>query len=142
MVHNSDSAKSNLLCSENSSTCFDDDLEYDGADGPRISHFWDYRNLYSGHEGGGRSEALACIVAQSEEAVRAMVEREREHFPKVDYLQRLRSGKLDLGVRREALDWIWKTHAYFGLGPLSFCLAVNYLDRFLSVFDLPVHHIA
>ncbi|KAL9328576.1 hypothetical protein ACSQ67_003579 [Phaseolus vulgaris] len=123
--------------SENSSTSFDNDFECDGADGSRILHSWNHRNLDSGHEGGGRSEELACTVPQSEETVRAMVEREREHFPRVDYLQRLRSGKLDLSVRRDALDWIWKAHAYFGLGPLSFCLAVNYLDRFLSVFDLP-----
>ncbi|KRH69654.1 hypothetical protein GLYMA_02G040500v4 [Glycine max] len=136
MAHNSDSATSNLLllCSENSSTCFDDDgLECDAADGSnsRISH----------HEGGGGSELLlACFVAQSEEAVRAMVEREKEHLPRDDYLMRLRSGGLDLdllGVRKEALDWIWKAHSYLGFGPLSFCLAVNYLDRFLSVFELP-----
>jgi len=94
--------------SENSSTSFDNDFECDGADGSRILHSWNHRNLDSGHEGGGRSEELACTVPQSEETVRAMVEREREHFPRVDYLQRLRSGKLDLGVRRDALDWIWK----------------------------------
>lgn len=76
-------------------------------------------------------------MAQSEETVRAMVEREREHLPREDYLKRLRSGELDLSVRREALDWIWKAHTYFGFGPLSFCLAVNYLDRFLSAFELP-----
>jgi len=94
--------------SDNSSTCFDGDFECDGGDGSRISHSWDLRSLGSGHEGGGRSEELACTVPQSEETVRAMVERESEHFPRVDYLQRLRSGNLDLGVRRDALDWIWK----------------------------------
>ncbi|BAT99469.1 hypothetical protein LR48_Vigan03g314700 [Vigna angularis] len=123
--------------SQNSSTCFDDDFECDGADDSRILHCWNHRNLHSEYEDGGGSEELACAVPQSEETVRAMVAREREHFPRVDYLQRLRSGKLALGVRRDALDWIWKAHAYFGLGPLSFCLAANYLDRFLSVFDLP-----
>lgn len=123
MAHNSDSATSNLLllCSENSSTCFDDDgLECDAADGSnsRISH----------HEGGGGSELLlACFVAQSEEAVRAMVEREKEHLPRDDYLMRLRSGGLDLdllGVRKEALDWIWKV-----LGVSAF-----------FVFDSPSSH--
>lgn len=45
---------------------------------------------------------------QSEEAVRTMVERESELLPRSDYLDRLRSGRLDLSVRREALDWISK----------------------------------
>lgn len=132
MAHsNTHSATFNLLCSENSSTCLNDDMECD--DGSRISNFWDHK-----HEGGGSgSEWLACFVAQSEENVRVMVEREKDHLPREDYLQRLRSGELDLSARREALDWIWKVHAYFGFGPLSFCLAVNYLDRFLSVFELP-----
>lgn len=94
--------------SENSSTCFHDDFECDEADDSRIFHCWNHRKLDSGYEDGGGSEELACAVPQSEETVRAMVAREREHFPRVDYLQRLRSGKLDLGVRRDALDWIWK----------------------------------
>ncbi|KAK7307254.1 hypothetical protein VNO77_40149 [Canavalia gladiata] len=135
MAENLDSAASNLLCSENSSTCFDDDLECNGAEGSGISPTRDPRNLESEHHHG--SESLTCFVAQSEETVRIMVEKEREHFPRDDYLKRLRSGDLDLSVRREALDWIWKAHAYFGFGPLTFCLSVNYLDRFLSVFDLP-----
>ncbi|RDX58653.1 Cyclin-D4-1, partial [Mucuna pruriens] len=134
MAHDTDSATSNLLlCSENSSTCFVDDLECDES---VISHFWDHRNAYSEHGGSG-SEYLAGFVAQSEETVRAMVEREREHLPRDDYLKRLRTGDLDLSVRKEALDWICKAHAYFGFGSLSFCLSVNYLDRFLSVFELP-----
>ncbi|KAL2347387.1 hypothetical protein Fmac_001387 [Flemingia macrophylla] len=144
MPQNTHSATSNLLCSENSSTCFDDDFECDAAEGSRISHFWDHRNLNSELHVSG-SEFLAYFVAQSEETVWAMVEREREHLPREDYLRRLRSGELDLSIRREALDWIWKNsvsfwwkaHTYFGFGPLSFCLAVNYLDRFLSTFELP-----
>ncbi|GAU49979.1 hypothetical protein TSUD_238020 [Trifolium subterraneum] len=66
-----------------------------------------------------------------------MVDKEKDHLPRDDYLMRLRSGDLDLSVRREALDWIWKAHAYYGFGPLSLCLSVNYLDRFLSVYQLP-----
>ncbi|KAK7309745.1 hypothetical protein RJT34_06720 [Clitoria ternatea] len=135
-AENLDSATSNLLCSENSSTCFDDDgLECSGADGSGISPSWDHhRNLSCLSLDNLGSE---CFVSQSEETVRVMVKREREHLPRDDYLKRLRSGDLDLSVRREALDWIWKAHAYFGFGPLSFCLSVNYVDRFLSVFDLP-----
>nr|CAD1826287.1 unnamed protein product [Ananas comosus var. bracteatus] len=32
---------------------------------------------------------------------------------------------------------MWKVHAYYGFGPLSAYLAVNYLDRFLSAYELP-----
>jgi hypothetical protein len=31
-----------------------------------------------------------------------------------------------------------QVHAYYGFGPLTACLAVNYLDRFLSLYQLPV----
>ncbi|KAA8546743.1 hypothetical protein F0562_003172 [Nyssa sinensis] len=84
-----------------------------------------------------RSEPLINLALQSEESFGLMIEREREHLPKDDYLKRLRSGELDLGVRREALDWIWKAHAHYNFGPLSVYLSMNYLDRFLSVYELP-----
>jgi cyclin D1/2/4 len=101
-----DSATSNLLCSENNSTCFDDDLEFkDVFDGSGISPSWDYTNLNLDNVG---SESFVCFVAQSEEIVKVMVEKEKDHLPRDDYLMRLRSGDLDLSVRREALDWIWK----------------------------------
>ncbi|KAK2374198.1 CYCLIN D4-1 [Trifolium repens] len=135
MAESFDSATSNLLCSENNSTCFDDDLEFnDVFDGSGISPSWDYTNLNLDNVG---SESFVCFVAQSEEIVKVMVEKEKDHLPRDDYLMRLRSGDLDLSVRREALDWIWKAHAYYGFGPLSLCLSVNYLDRFLSVYQLP-----
>lgn len=105
MAESLDSATSNLICPEN---CFDDDdLECNGvvADGSGISPSWDQTNLNSDNLG---SEPFTCFVAQSEENVRVMVEREKEHLPRDDYLKRLRSGDLDLSVRREAIDWIWK----------------------------------
>ncbi|GJN15935.1 hypothetical protein PR202_gb02882 [Eleusine coracana subsp. coracana] len=74
---------------------------------------------------------------QSEECVAGLVEREPEHMPRSDYGERLRRGGVDLCVRWEAVDWIWKVHAYYGFGPLTACLAVNYLDRFLSHYELP-----
>ncbi|CAJ2647404.1 cyclin-D4-1-like [Trifolium pratense] len=136
MAESFDSATSNLLCSENNSTCFDDDLEcndvFDGSG--IISPSWDYTNLNLDNVG---SDSFVCFVALSEEIVRVMVDKEKDHLPRDDYLMRLRSGDLDLSVRREALDWIWKAHAYYGFGPLSLCLSVNYLDRFLSVYQLP-----
>lgn len=46
--------------------------------------------------------------SQSEECVAGLVEREPEHMPRADYGERLRGGGVDLCVRREAIDWIWK----------------------------------
>lgn len=36
--------------------------------------------------------------------------------------------------------WFWskQVHAHFGFGPLCAYLSINYLDRFLSVYELPV----
>ena len=46
---------------------------------------------------------------ESEEIIREMMEKEKQHLPSDDYIKRLRSGDLDLNVRRtEALNWIWK----------------------------------
>nr|CAB3483274.1 unnamed protein product [Digitaria exilis] len=76
---------------------------------------------------------------QSEECVAGLVEREEEHMPRSDYGERLRraGAGVDLCVRREAVDWIWKVYAYFNFGPVTAYLAVNYLDRFLSWYELP-----
>lgn len=47
--------------------------------------------------------------SESEEIIREMMEKEKQHLPSDDYIKRLRSGDLDLNVRRrEALNWIWK----------------------------------
>ncbi|CAH8281541.1 unnamed protein product [Eruca vesicaria subsp. sativa] len=72
-----------------------------------------------------------------ETIIREMIEKERQHSPRDDYLERLTSGDLDLNVRNQALDWIWKACEELQFGPVCICLAVNYLDRFLSVHDLP-----
>ncbi|KAJ7953532.1 Cyclin [Quillaja saponaria] len=137
MADSSDRVTSNLLCSESSNMCFDD-LECNTADGFGISPS---NQINHDHY---ESPSFSCNESEpivgfplSADVVRLMVEREREHLPREDYLKRLRSGDLDLSVRREALDWIWKAHANYSFGPLSFCLSMNYLDRFLSVYELP-----
>jgi len=106
MAESFDSAESNLLCSENNSTCFDDVV----VDGSGISPSWDHTNVNLDNVG---SDSFLCFVAQSEEIVKVMVEKEKDHLPREDYLIRLRSGDLDLSVRREALDWIWKVGFLF-----------------------------
>ncbi|URE06778.1 Cyclin, C-terminal domain [Musa troglodytarum] len=80
---------------------------------------------------------LTGFPLQSDECVAFLVERESAHMPREDYAERLRSGSLDLSIRRDAIDWMLKVHAHYNLGPLSAYLSVNYLDRFLSTYELP-----
>ncbi|KAL1209031.1 Cyclin-D4-2 [Cardamine amara subsp. amara] len=74
---------------------------------------------------------------ETKEIIRETMEKERQHSPRDDYLKRLRNGGLDLNFRNQALDWIWKACEELQFGPLCICLAINYLDRFLSLHDLP-----
>ncbi|KAI3760754.1 hypothetical protein L1987_51153 [Smallanthus sonchifolius] len=55
----------------------------------------------------------------------------------VDYLDKLKNQDLFLVARQQAVDWISKVHAQFNFGPLCAYLSVNYLDRFLAVYELP-----
>ncbi|KAI9125056.1 hypothetical protein K1719_003672 [Acacia pycnantha] len=135
MADNVDPVTSNLRCLENSNTCFDNS-ECNTGDEFGIS--FNQQNVNGRHHcPPWDSHGSGCFPIQSDERVRLMVVREKEHLPRNDYLKRLRSGDLELSVRKEALDWILKAHAYYGFGPLSFCLSANYLDRFLSTYELP-----
>ncbi|CAN6465816.1 unnamed protein product [Victoria cruziana] len=73
----------------------------------------------------------------SDEFIEAMMGNEREYLPRGDYASRFQSGALDVSVRRDAIEWIWKVHAHYNFTPLTAYLAVNYLDRFLSCYELP-----
>ncbi|KAL0721510.1 hypothetical protein Bca4012_036109 [Brassica carinata] len=76
--------------------------------------------------------------SESEEFIREMMEKEKQLLPSDDYISRLRSGDLDLNVRRrDALNWILKACEEHQFGPMCICLSMNYLDRFLSVHDIP-----
>ncbi|MCD7470270.1 hypothetical protein HAX54_009994 [Datura stramonium] len=133
MADNSyDCVASDLLCSEAESFCFDD---LDSLTIGQKNNENNSKDLSFGKN--GRSEALVDFPSLSEESFSFMVQREIEFLPKDDYLKRLRSGDLNLSVRREALDWIWKAHTHYGFGKLCFCLSINYLDRFLSLYELP-----
>lgn len=56
---------------------------------------------------------------ESEEIIREMMEKEKQHLPSDDYIKRLRSGDLDLNVRRtEALNWIWKVCIFYYISSL------------------------
>ncbi|GFY94065.1 similar to CYCLIN D4;1 [Actinidia rufa] len=96
-----DCSASNLLCTE-TNLCFD---ALDSVTTDDQTHQTNNQNLGLGSD---RSEPLIGLPLLSEESFYLMIERERQHLPGDDYLKRLRSGGLDLGVRREAFDWIWK----------------------------------
>ncbi|GJN10993.1 hypothetical protein PR202_ga29150 [Eleusine coracana subsp. coracana] len=73
----------------------------------------------------------------TDEIVRELIEKETDHLPQAGYAERLGHGGLESSWRKDAMDWICKVHSYYDFGPLSLYLAVNYLDRFLSSYDLP-----
>ncbi|KAM1052909.1 hypothetical protein FF1_000433 [Malus domestica] len=137
MTDSFDSATSNLLCAENSNTCFDDldsNVTDDLGHFPSNSH---KTNQDPNFDHNRRSKSMIDFSSHSEEWVSEMVKRESEHLPRHDYLRRLRSGDLELSARREAFDWIWKAHSHYNFGPLCVWLSMNYLDRFLSLYELP-----
>ncbi|KAJ6791843.1 cyclin-D4-1-like [Iris pallida] len=124
-----DCASSILLCSEdnNSILCFDEEEDGEGAMGGVGQ---ERRDLYG-------DSFLAGFPKQSDECLEFLVEKEVEHLPVEGYGRRLVTGALDLSIRRDAIDWILKVHSHYSFGPLSAYLSVNYLDRFLSAYELP-----
>ncbi|KAL6656984.1 hypothetical protein ACP70R_004764 [Stipagrostis hirtigluma subsp. patula] len=81
--------------------------------------------------------AGAVFPVDTDEAVRALLEKEMDHLPQPGYAERLERGGLESAWRKGAMDWISKVHSHYNFGPLSLYLAVNYLDRFLSSYTLP-----
>ncbi|KAI3890493.1 hypothetical protein MKX03_025035 [Papaver bracteatum] len=77
----------------------------------------------------------SCYI--DDEEVAMLFERENMHLPREDYLMRLQNGNLDPAHRRDSIDWIAKVIDYYDFGPLTACLSANYLDRFVSVNQLP-----
>lgn len=118
MAENIDCSASNLLCSENTSSCFDDDFDFNAINEVGVSPLYHHHlknqifNPLDPFLLNNRSISLmgcgAGFSIQSDDRIKEMVEREMVHLPRDDYLERLRSGDLDLSVRREALDWILK----------------------------------
>ncbi|KAJ6337609.1 hypothetical protein OIU76_007315 [Salix suchowensis] len=133
MAPSFDCAVSNLLCAEDNSI-FDDNDYYD-APVEEFEATWHHGNHQICNQNGGGDGGW--LPMQSDECLVLMVEKECQHLPSGDYLKRLRNGDLDMGARKEAVDWIAKVHAHFGFGPLCAYLSINYLDRFLSAYELP-----
>ncbi|XP_020206373.1 cyclin-D4-1 [Cajanus cajan] len=115
---------SSLLCAEDDSV-FDESHNgvgvYEDTWRPRRHHF-------------DETDELPLL---SDDCFALMVEKECQHWPGVGYLNKLHTGDFDFGSRMEAIDWIQKVRSYFGFGPLCGYLSVNYLDRFLSSYELP-----
>ncbi|KAJ4962597.1 hypothetical protein NE237_022536 [Protea cynaroides] len=140
MAPSFDCSTSNLLCAEdNNSIMSFSDVGCDGFEGfcsGDACLTQNHRTLnqnHSFHDG----EFLIGLSLQTEGYLSLMVDKECQHLPRDDYLKRLRSGELDLGIRSEAIDWIRKVHSYYSFGPLSAYLSINYLDRFVSAYELP-----
>ncbi|KAG6774124.1 hypothetical protein POTOM_021473 [Populus tomentosa] len=131
MAPSFDCTVSSLLCAEDNNSIFDDNDCYD-ATVEEFEATWHHGNHQIQNQNSGW-----WLPMQSEECLVLMVEKECQHLPSGDYLKRLRNGDLDLGGRKEAVDWIAKVHSHFGFGPLCAYLSVNYLDRFLSAYELP-----
>ncbi|XP_072972861.1 cyclin-D3-1-like [Typha angustifolia] len=134
MAPSYDCAASILLCSEDNSSILgfeDDEIGAHGeVDGQGNSWVLGERRGFYG-------DFFLDFPLQSDECLALLVEREIQHLPRGDYAERLVTGGLDLSIRRDAVDWICKVHGHYSFGPLSAYLAVNYLDRFLSAYELP-----
>ncbi|XP_051143971.1 cyclin-D4-2-like [Andrographis paniculata] len=119
-------AFADLLCNEEDTkaglSSFDDDDDF---------------IISSDHRKINIEESEPLLDPLSDESVGWMVERERHHLPRHDYVARLRNGDLNLRFRSEALDWIVKACCHHNLGGLCLYTAMNFLDRFLSLHDLP-----
>ncbi|GLJ32639.1 hypothetical protein SUGI_0656620 [Cryptomeria japonica] len=81
--------------------------------------------------------SLSFFAAEDDESLSVLLQKEPEFMPKQGYVERFRNRTLDLNARREAVNWILKVHCFYNFGSLTGYLAVNYLDRFLSIFKLP-----
>ncbi|AEC07313.1 Cyclin-D2-1 [Arabidopsis thaliana] len=132
----------NLACGETSESWIidndDDDINYGGG----FTNEIDYNHqLFAKDDNFGGNGSIPMMGSSSsslsEDRIKEMLVREIEFCPGTDYVKRLLSGDLDLSVRNQALDWILKVCAHYHFGHLCICLSMNYLDRFLTSYELP-----
>lgn len=142
MAPSLDRLVSSLLCVEENASIFsDDDDEEEDEDYDMLWHHRNHENINQNQRFVNHlvtEHSVLDIPLQTDECLNLLIEKECEQFVGFfDYLNKLKNGKQDLCARQEAVDWITKVHAHFNFGPLSACLSVNYLDRFLAVYELP-----
>ncbi|TVU09434.1 hypothetical protein EJB05_42906 [Eragrostis curvula] len=113
-----------LLCTEDAAAAF-----FDAAAGGSSA-------CYTGDDEDDDEEC--CSTGDEESAsIAELIGGEAEHSPRPDYPDRLRSRSIDPAARAESVAWILKVQEYYGFLPLTAYLAVNYMDRFLSLHRLP-----
>ncbi|XP_059066547.1 cyclin-D4-2-like [Cryptomeria japonica] len=78
---------------------------------------------------------LPDFPVEDDEMISLLMQKEKEHLPREDYVERYLNLDLDLTARQEAIRWMNKVEAYNNLRPLTVYLSVNYLDRFLSSYQ-------
>ncbi|XP_058190400.1 cyclin-D4-1-like isoform X2 [Rhododendron vialii] len=78
------------------------------------------------------SSAAPPSPPPDEAAVNHLIDSERHHMPRPDFLR-----SIDLTSRQDSVNWILKVHSHYQFGPVTAFLSVNYLDRFLSSNSLP-----
>ncbi|KAF3339392.1 cyclin-D4-1-like isoform X1 [Carex littledalei] len=129
-----------LLCAEDNNSILDFDEEEEETEVTSFQDLGENRiksRGFSGKRSAFHGDFLDNFPLQSEECMALLVKKETEHLPLEGYYERLLVGSLELSIRATAIDWIWKVHRHYNFGPLSAALAVNFLDRFLSVYELP-----
>ncbi|KAF5942666.1 hypothetical protein HYC85_020308 [Camellia sinensis] len=139
MAQSFDYTVSSLLCAEDKDSIFYDEVDFGAVEDfePTWHHSGNHQISNQNHNFDGEEDPFTGLPLQSDECLALMVKKEFEHLPNSGYLNRLRNGGLDLGARKEAVDWIGKVHAHFNFGPLCAYLSVSYFDRFLSAYELP-----
>ncbi|KAI9096303.1 hypothetical protein K1719_026022 [Acacia pycnantha] len=95
---------SSLLCIEDNIIFNDND--YKSTMGmPENSRHQTYHRL---HNPSLFFDDVTGLSLQSDECLAIMVEKECQHMPAGDYLNKLWTGVLDSGARKKAIDWIEK----------------------------------
>ncbi|KAI3806694.1 hypothetical protein L1987_22608 [Smallanthus sonchifolius] len=129
---------SSLLCEEdNYCISYDDDGDdFKGLDWDiNQSHKQKNPNLKMKDE---TEYSVLDLPLQNDARLTLLNLKEHEQFVGfVDYLDKLKNQSLFLVARQQTVDSISKVHAQFNFGPLCAYLSVNYLDRFLAVYELP-----
>ncbi|XP_024014322.1 cyclin-D2-1 [Eutrema salsugineum] len=128
----------NLACGETSDSWIIDNDDEINCGGGFMSDNHELFSKDDNFDGNGSIPMMGGSPSSSrEDRIKEMLEREIEFLPGTGYLKRLRSVDSELRVRNQALDWILKVCAHYNFGPLCIYLSMNYLDRFLSSYELP-----